>query len=92
VCRVADILLKPNAYCEFQHARRQTKFLGRSITAADSRFCTRSIVREPLSEFDAGPLKHIGNHHFQKTNVKHFQAIQTALENYFPFVLITGVE
>jgi hypothetical protein len=39
----------------------------------------------------AGPLKPKETRHFQKRIVKHFSAIQTALENDFPSILISGV-
>jgi hypothetical protein len=46
----------------------------------------------PVSEDVAGPLQPKENHPFQKLVVKNFSAIQTALENYFPSILISGVE
>jgi hypothetical protein len=65
--------------------------------AAVSRLCTEIVKNGDLSSFPvsedaAGLLQPKENHRFEKMVVEHFSANQTALENYFPFILISGVE
>lgn len=50
------------------------------------------FVEFPLLEHVSSRLKPRENRHLQKLIVQHLSAIQAALENYFPFILTSGVE